>query len=322
MNRQMKRQMRKARGFMRTFDSFSLEEQKYIRKRLPEALSEALQLNEEQTTALCESFFLCEKRISKKEQRKIDKLVDQAMKDFKRTHVAIKKQKAAIAKTKSAGMYTSRLDPEGWITAIVNFIIYSMPAGGAGRTKKMLKKLLEHIMPDINHKQLFEIIDPHIDEFEELTEWPPVEMSEADDQLSYMMLGECEPLILQYADLMIQAEDPVYTGRMTVRKLNEEVKRLKNGGNKVARPDHEPTKNELFSISLDLISDLVEKLAEFGVTSPDKIKKFMLIMAEKVQFVMIKKKASVTVAKPVPKVIKESSLPNVVKIKHLIALAD
>lgn len=139
---------------------------------------------------------------------------------------------------------------------------------------------------------------------EELHETPLFEMTEDDDLTPIMF--DCEPILLEMSSLASEYESPVYTGRLSVKRLNLELKEALKGGKKVTRPDHKPTKDEQLKTYFDLFSKLYtkleEKLPEYGITpTPEAIERTILKMTEWVSRLRVKKKEA-GVAKPKGKV--------------------
>ena len=234
--------------------------------------------------------------------KRADKEMQKIKAEFKKNHVIMKKTKAAMAKMKSAGRYISNLPPEGWLTAFAMFVIYSQPAGG-GKAKKALKKMVESHYPNAgingDGEELMESLQEvikmrHLNN--ELGELRLMEMDQVDEEIFDEILFENEHLVLQMIDLVEEFDAPIYTGRLTVRKLNEQVKQMRRkNGKKVDRP--EGGKQEQIKIFFSLYARFLEKLANFGITGPDKIEAFMLRLVEMIPRIQVRKKEA-GVAKP------------------------
>ena len=217
--------------------------------------------------------------------RQADKQMQKIKAEFKKNHVVMKKTKAAMAKMNSAGRYISALPPESWLTAFALFVIYSQPTGG-GKTKKILTKMVEGLHSGADVESLLVEV--------ECCELQQMEYDEVEEGIFEGILHENESLIMDMIDLVDGFDSPIYTGRLTVRKLNEEVKRVKNGGTKAVRKEAPDAQLKIF---FNLYSRFLEKLRDdFAITSPEKIEKFMIMMADRIQKIQIRK-----AAKPVSK---------------------
>lgn len=147
--------------------------------------------------------------------KKVDKRMAKVIDDFKRSHLVMKKVKSAMGKMRSAGRYIAPLGPEQWLTSFCIFVINALPSSGGGKIKKALLKLLkEHYSP------------------EEWANMEPLYETMIDDAQSQMLVEGYESPIDEesYEELMSAVEqldeEVASSGKLTVKKLNNEVRKV------------------------------------------------------------------------------------------------
>lgn len=229
-------------------------------------------------------FYLFESR-SSKNLKMADKEMEKLKKQWRKDNLVLKRKKGGEAKSRSAGRWVGSLkDPEEWLTNFVNFIVYSMPASGSGRVKKLLSQLLEDVFPDIDGELIMETIEPIIDEIRTLQ---LVEMSKEYEGVITKIIWECEPQIMGIVDVY---DTPISNGSLNISILNEEVKRVK-----VGKDAKVPTIRDLLKMQIDNYFELSAKLRdEYGITSPEKVAQFLKKIGEMIPRVTVKRKEAVT----------------------------
>lgn len=200
------------------------------------------------------------RRSEKMNMKKMDKVVQKALTDFKRKNLVLKKTKQSIPKMKSAGRNIAPLPPESWISAFVTFIIYAIPSN-SGKVKKTLIKLLSE---DYSESMIDNV----------------VLLKESEDIESQMNVEE---LGLLLEELMLAAEqfdeEVEPSGNLTVRKLNEEVNKVKTNNLSVK----EQKKLRFFQF----FNLFEEKLRSLGIEGDDNIAEYLKKMTDAVYRVKI-----------------------------------
>ena len=195
-----------------------------------------------------------------RQTKKVDKQMELIKKQFRKNHMVMKKQKASMAKAKSAGRFVSSLKPEPWLTAFATFLIYAMPSGG-GKTKKVLRSMLESEYPP-------EVWTEALPIYESLMEMENVQP-----------LMEMEDVELLLENLVLWTEDFDSDGRLTVNKLNEEVENIK--GKQLT------VKEQMRLRFYKFLKLFEEKLASLNIVEDSEITKFLLSMTNAVHKVKI-----------------------------------
>ena len=201
--------------------------------------------------------------------KKVDKQMDKIRAEFMKNHMVMKKQKATVAKTKTAGRYASNLPPEGWLTAVATFLIYALPRD-SGKAKKILRKMLETMTPNVDVEPLLETLMVRRELLMESRDFDPT----MDD----------EELELVWADLMLEAEilddAEVVSSTLTVRQLNDSVKNIQKKELSV--------KEQQRLRFYQFLKAFEEKLLTLGVSGDAEVWRFLDIMISKVANISIK----------------------------------
>jgi len=187
---------------------------------------------------------------------------------FRKNHLVMKKTKSSMAKMRSSGRYISSLPPEPWLTAFAYFVINAMPAGGGGKMKKALMKLMkEQYSPEawINVEPLYESMMENAELLTENEEFEPL----MDEELEVLL-----------EELMMEAEQ--LDGRLTVEKLNQDAKIIK--GKQLTVEQVKEQKRIRF---FEFFNKFQSKLASLGINEDGEITKFLLAMTNAVHKVRI-----------------------------------
>ena len=215
--------------------------------------------------------------------KKIDKKMELIKAQFRKNHLVMKKTKSSMAKMRSSGRYISSLPPEPWLTAFAYFVINAMPAGGGGKMKKALMKLMkEQYSPEewIDVEPLYESM---MEDAESLMEAEQFEL-----------LIEMEDLVSLLEELMMEAEQ--LDGRLTVEKLNQDAKIIK--GKQLTVEQVKEQKRIRF---FEFFNKFQSKLASLGINDDGEITKFLLAMTNAVHKVKIANRVEIKGKKEVKK---------------------
>lgn len=206
-----------------------------------------------------------------RQQKNIDKQLDNAKRQFARTALILRKAPQFIKKAKSFGRATGSLPPEQFIVTLATYLISALAR--TKNPKQLLKMLESEFGPEVM-KGVVSLVETlmEMDEIE-----PLMEMDEIDTQFWI----DVEPALLSVMD------SP--KSNLTVAKMNEELRRLVKGEKGVSS-DKGPTKEQQLKRFFAFFDLFQKKLAEFNITDDEKIASMLVSLTNMVPRIKIKNK--------------------------------
>lgn len=206
-----------------------------------------------------------------RQQKNIDKQLDNAKRQFARTALILRKAPQFIKKAKSFGRATGSLPPEQLIVTLATYLISALAR--TKNPKQLLKMLESEFGPEVM-KGVVSLVETlmEMDEIE-----PLMEMDEIDTQFWI----DVEPALLSVMD------SP--KSNLTVAKMNEELRRLVKGEKGVSS-DKGPTKEQQLKRFFAFFDLFQKKLAEFNITDDEKIASMLVSLTNMVPRIKIKNK--------------------------------
>jgi hypothetical protein len=241
-------------------------------------------------------------------EKQLDKMVDEINKKYGlvlKRNVRHQKRSLALGKT------TGKLPDDPFLTSFLAYVVGAF----SGRKRKSLMKLFEgHFGPEVMGEVELLLVETSPSYYE----LPPLMESEIEVMVGF------EPIMQETLEFYDAFENKDTRTRCSVRMINEEVRKLQ--GKKVpASSEKVKKKDDLVKMFFNLYSKFKSKLAEFSITSPEKIESFMIRMTDMVQRIRVKQ-TEAGVDKPKvknpPSTVQEHLEPSIVGLKLSDILAN
>ena len=205
----------------------------------------------------------------------------QAEVEMAKTMIMFKKNASVIKQSKSLARKVASLSPQNMAVAIFSFFVMA----ASGVHKKGLRNMLESLYtkPKIQIDSIVSAMDET--QIEECRKILREDMgSEAELQMEWVvskMEEESDPLLEEMANLIVEFDSSDFTGRLTVKILNEEAK---IGKDKLSVEEVKRQRLQRFYKFLKLFE---EKMSSLNVVEDGEITKFLLMMINAVHRVKI-----------------------------------
>jgi hypothetical protein len=207
--------------------------------------------------------------------KKIDKRMDQLRKEFKKSSLVLKKNKAGLKKSASAARFAASLSSEQMMASVLTYLATIIALGS--KHKAAVKAMLEDTLPDVDVEPLIGSLNGLVHDLQS-----PLMESEYDGEFD-SLFWDLEPILLE----MMEAESQ----KLSVAQLNEEVQKLKT---KKAVSSDKSTKElspkeQRLRRFYKFFTLFQNKMAEYQVQSDEKIAKFLTELINLVNRVRISK---------------------------------
>lgn len=214
--------------------------------------------------------------------------MDQIRKEFQKRNLVIRRQKNGMSKAAATGKYISSFQPEAWLSSFIFFVVNSLPSGGAGKTKKVLRKLMSEQLSPEGWNELEPLFESFLEELQNEATLMEDEGGGLDLH-GLKILIDVEPEILKLME-MVEGFDSPDGGPLTLAKLNGSLHEAVPSVQKDVGSKGITIKEARIKRFFTFFNLFEKRLVELGITDDEKIAKFLISLTKILPRIKIKNK--------------------------------